>query len=105
MRNHTKLIQVAIILSITTVAGCDLKSDEKSYSYYVQHPAELEHDYHYCVDHPCKTMCHNIVKKYWRYKHSTGKVPSYINDEEYRGHSACDLDAESKHHVDIDKPL
>ena len=102
MKNRilSKIVNKVISLLISCIisaclGGCDMK-DEKSNYYYLSHPEELEADYKYCLDHPSKGVCHNIVKKYFWYQNVT-------NNDDLSGYGDlfADLDAPA-YEPDID---
>ena len=92
------LISTLLILALY---GCDTETNEKSYSYYVEHPAELKYDYEYCKNRPSKLSCHHVVKKYVQYQRATGITYGEAKD----GSAFFDIDAPTNCGIDIDKPL
>ncbi len=73
----------AIALS-STLTGCCLE-EEKSYEYYLEHPAELYHDYRYCETHPSAGVCFNIVSKYFHYQSNTSyKSNNYKSNNQHK---------------------
>ena len=91
-------ISIAIISSVL-LSGC--KTEEKPYSYYLAHPAELEADYNYCMNHPSAGVCYNIVQKYFRYKKDSNNINVLA-----RTNKASKQDFNIKDYlIDIDAPI
>lgn len=95
------LLFISVIIAL--LAACD-GSEEKTYSYYVQHPSELERDYNHCMSYPQHKMCQHIIKKYLLFKRNFPQHKSAVNLDNKMDVDLTNIDRSTvTSNLDIDK--